>query len=371
MSAQPLARQYIRVGDLQVELPPGVSVSDWALERVRIQNPRIRSYLGCIRLLEQALESNYAILHCSPRRLLAIWRDVRRVCRLMQAELAPTLAQPSHIPELETARRNAELGFGSLASTVIKDVEAYPSRIQDDDLPAVRRLLCLSIGRIYSFLRDTFGEIVASDPRSLHDSDYYLSRRFPREIDEAEWLYASVDHLNRRLQGIVKMWRGPFARFSVLLDQEATVPSEAAWSEMASVLDLLTEGLTTHLQEVLTLSGIRFDEMEPIDHYAYDVPHDGHSLRDTYALARDTIGRLKARAGRSFDARRQSVEDLVECHAAFSVRMVELLRRIDRSLHDLSAYVPLWLDSIEKRRALMLTKSPGETFDESRERLPS
>ena len=84
---------------------------------MRIQNPRIRSYLGCIRLLEQALESNYAILHCSPRRLLAIWRDVRRVCRLMQAELAPTLSQTSHIPELETARRNAELGFQILLHT--------------------------------------------------------------------------------------------------------------------------------------------------------------------------------------------------------------------------------------------------------------
>ena len=364
MSAQPLARQYIRVGDHQVELPRGVTVSDWSLERVRVQNPRIRSYLGCIRLLEQALESNYAILHCSPRRLLAIWRDVRRVCRLMQAELAPTLAQPSHIPELETARRNAELGFRSLASTVIKDIEAYPARIQGDDLPAVRRLLCLSIGRIYSFLRDTFGEIVASDPRSLHDSDYYLSRRFPREIDEAEWLFSSVDHLNRRLQGIVKMWGGHFNRVTTQLSAEQTVPSAGSWAEMASVLDLVTEGLTTHLQEVLTLSGIRFDEMEPIDHYAYDVPHDCHSLLDTYALARETIDRLKGKAGDSFDARRQSVEDLIQCHAAFSARMVERLRRIDRSLHDLSAYVPLWLDSIEKRRALMLTKSPGEAFEE-------
>ena len=211
----------------------------------------------------------------------------------MQAELAPTLTQRSHIPELETARRNAELGFHSLASTVIKDIDAYPARIQDDDLPAVRRLLCLSIGRIYSFLRDTFGEIVASDPRSLHDSDYYLSKRFPQEIDEAEWLYASVEHLNRRLQGIVKMWAGQFHRVSALLSDEQMVPGASAWAEMAAVLQLLTDGLTTHLQEVLALSGIRFDEMEPIDHYAYDVPHDCHSLRDTYALARDTIDRLK------------------------------------------------------------------------------
>ena len=364
MSAQPLARQYIRVGDHQVELPEGVTVSDWALERVRVQNPRIRSYLGCIRLLEQALESNYAILHCSPRRLLAIWRDVRRVCRLMQTELDPTLTRGSHIRELDTARCNAELGFQSLASTVIQDIEAYPSSIQDDDLPAVRRLLCLSIGRIYSFLRDTFGEIVASDPRSLHDSDYYLSRRFPREIDEAEWLYASVDRLNSRLNAISLLWRQEFERLTTLMGKEATVPSAAVWADMASTLALLIEGLTSHLQEVLTLSGIRFDEMEPIDHYAYDVPHDCHSLLDTYSLARQTIERLHPRNAETLEARCQIIEDLLVCHAVFSERLVDLLRSIDRSLSDLSAYVPLWLDSIERRRALMLTKNPGDLMGE-------
>ena len=64
----------VRVGGYQVELPQGITVADWGLERVRVQNPSIRSYLGCIRLLEEVLDSNYAILHCSPERLLKIWR---------------------------------------------------------------------------------------------------------------------------------------------------------------------------------------------------------------------------------------------------------------------------------------------------------
>jgi len=42
-----------------------------------------------------------------------------------------------------------------------------------------------------------------------------------------------------------------------------------------------------------------------------------------------------------------------------SARMVSLIDSIDRSLRDLTAYVPLWLRSIEKRRALMLSKSAG------------
>ena len=77
----------------EVELPEGVTTADWGLERVRVQNPSIRSYLGCIRLLEEVLDSNYAILHCSPERLLKIRRQVDQVCQLMRLELLPTLAE--------------------------------------------------------------------------------------------------------------------------------------------------------------------------------------------------------------------------------------------------------------------------------------
>ncbi len=358
--AEPLAKQLIQIGHRQVELPPGVSVADWALERIRTQNPSIRSYLGCIRLLEEALESNYALLHCSSRRLLQIWRKVRRVCRLMQTELAPTLETPSHVPDLDTARRNAYYAFQVLSTTVIRDIEAYPYRIPDTDLPAVRRLLCLSIGRIYSFLRDTFGEIVATDPRSLHDSDYYLSRRFPQEIDEAEWLYATVDQLNRYLQGLGDLWNDQFGALKAQMAADKTIPSLAAWAECAAFLDLLIEGLATKLREVLALAGIRYDEMEPIDNYAFEIPHSCKSLIEVYDLGRAGIDRLKSKRVDSAEARLQSLEDLLAVHEVTSSRMLELMTRIERAIHDLAAYVPLWLDSIEKRRALMLTKNPEE-----------
>ncbi|MFQ5791987.1 MAG: hypothetical protein ACE5JI_16055, partial [Acidobacteriota bacterium] len=113
------ARQYIQIGKYRVELPPGVTVADWALERVKVQNPRIRSYLGCIRMLEEVLDSNYAILHCSPERLLKIWRQVQQVCQLIRSELSPTLKEPSVFPSLDAARRNAEASFKTLAKTVI------------------------------------------------------------------------------------------------------------------------------------------------------------------------------------------------------------------------------------------------------------
>src|SRR5512135_3636015 len=95
----------------EVELPEGVTTADWGLERVRVQNPSIRTYLGCIRLVEEVLDSNYAILHCSPDRLLRIWRQVEQVSELMRSELLPTLRTPSVIPALDQARRNADASF--------------------------------------------------------------------------------------------------------------------------------------------------------------------------------------------------------------------------------------------------------------------
>jgi hypothetical protein len=360
MTESPAPKQYIRVGDQQVELPEGVAVTDWALERQRAQNPRIRAYLGCIRLLEETLESNYAILHCSSGRLLQIWRKVRRVCRLLQTKIAPTLSEPSQIPSLETARRNALYAFHALNNTVIRKLEEYPYRIEPEQLPAIRRLLCISIGKIYAFLRDTFGEIVAHDPRSLHDSDYYLSRKFPQDIEEAEWLYATVDRLNDYLQGLGEVWARQLKSLTVMMDTEKTLPSERAWEEVELFLGLLIQGLSPKLKEVLALTGIRYDEMEPLDGYAFDIPHNCKVILEVYSIGRKTVDRLKIRTADSLEAREQHLEDILACHAMTSDRLVELLTTIEEALNDLFAYVPIWLDSIERRRALVLTKRPEE-----------
>src|SRR5260221_694922 len=65
MSLKP--RQVILVGNQPVSLPEGVTALDWALERVNAQNPRIRSFLGSIRLVEGVLESNYPPLPAGHR----------------------------------------------------------------------------------------------------------------------------------------------------------------------------------------------------------------------------------------------------------------------------------------------------------------
>lgn len=358
--AQPLPKQYIQVGEHQVSLPPGVSVADWSLEKVRTQNPRIRAYLGSLRLLEQTNESNYAILHCSTGRLLQIWRRVRRVCQIIQTRLASTLTEPSVIPALDTARRNAEFSYFALHNTVISRLERYPFRIADNDIMAVRKLLCHSIGKIHAFLRDTFGEIVACDPRSLHDSDYYLSKRFPQDIEEAEWLYTSVDKLNDYLQDIGRVLMRDLQTVAGRLKDEPQLPSLASWENVERFLAEVIDGLAPVLKEVLATKGIRYEEMEPLDEYAFKVPHNCHLLRETYELGRRSIGELMARPATTLEDRARRVDDLIASHRVITTFLLDVMTRIEQSIEDLLAYIPIWLNAIEMRRALMLTKNPDE-----------
>ena len=105
--------QLIPVGNNLVPLPNGVTVDEWALERHRYQNPRIRTFLQCIRLLDGILDSNYAILHCSPARLQEVWTRLLELSAVLRFELGPSLEQPSKIPALESACWHARGGLES------------------------------------------------------------------------------------------------------------------------------------------------------------------------------------------------------------------------------------------------------------------
>jgi len=350
----------IRVGGYQVELPQGVTVADWGLERVRVQNPSIRSYLGCIRLLEEVLDSNYAIMHCSPERLLKIWRQVEQVCQLMRSELSPALGEPSVIPGLDEARRHAESSFQALAEIALAEIERYPHPLRADQLPEVRKLLCVSIGKIYAFLRDTFGEIVANDPRSRHDADYFLSKRFAQDIEESEWLYSSVYELDELMDGLEKACSAEFKDFLPKMRKERMIPPEAAWEQTKKLLDMLVGDLMPKLKEVLSLRGIRVDDMESLEAHAFDISRYCESVREVYAVGRGVIEQIKRAGGPTLEEREQSVKDLISCHAVVSERMVELLSRLYATVCDLATYIGRSKDGIEKRRALMLDKDRAE-----------
>ncbi len=351
------ANRPILLNDDQLKLPQGLTATDWGIEKVRWQNPRIRTFLGCIRLLGGVLESNYAILHCSPERLEEIWRKVRQVAELIQGELAPLLRAESRFPAIEEARGRAELALDMLGDSVLGDLEKLSADVPSDQLLKVRKLLCVSIGKMHAFLQDTFGEIMAADPRSFHDADYFMSKRFPQDLEEAEWLYSTVDRLQRYLEQMDPNRSQSLGAKATVLSREKSLPVGRSWDETAAFLKELTEQLAPKLKEVLALRGIRFYEMEILDRYASEIPTQCRVLQELYVTGRRAIDTMKRTSkGRPTD-REQVVRDLETCHAAFSHRLVSLMREIDTELQDMIAFVPIWLDGIAKRRALLLKGS--------------
>ena len=347
-------QQLIQVGNQQVALPEGVSLSQWSLEKYRWQNPRIRSLLGCIKLLEGVLESNYAILHCSPARLHEIWRQVLQVAELIRSDLAFLLTYPSTIPQLEDARQNTQTSLEMLERTLFEDLRQFPGEDAVGSLTEERKLLCVSIGKLNGFLQDTLGELVAADPRSLHDSDYFLSRRFPRDIEEAEWLYASVQDLRSYLRELEQIRYRRLTEVISVIRRDLTLPVADSWLSLEEFLQQLMEGLTVRLNEMLALRGIRFDEMEILDQYAERIPTKVRLVLELGRTGRKAIEFTKQGRGHSDGEKVQNMRDLIELHSVLGRRIVSLLGDIDRSLQDLWLFIPIWLQNIEKRRALLL-----------------
>jgi hypothetical protein len=348
-------KQNPRTDDQPLQLPEGVTTSEWNLEKVRFQNPRIRSLLGCIRLLEGVLESNYAILHCSPARLREIGAQVRRVADQIRFDLVRYLEEPSRIPKLEEARQDALDSLALLDKSVLQDLDRFPEEIPAETLSS-RKLLCVSIGKLHAFLQETFGKLVASDPRSLHEPDYFLSKRFPKDVEEAEWLHHSVQELNIYLQ---ELEQRRFERLTVIREQirrEEAMPGASAWDDLHDFLLLLFKDLTPRLTEILALRGIRFDEMEVLDNYAADVPRNCRLLMELAKVGYQAIERIQRNLGGSEAHQEQNAHAVQQLQRVLSARMSRLLHELDRTLRDLTIFVPVWLQQIEKRRALILRR---------------
>jgi hypothetical protein len=350
------AAQLILVGSEPVELPQGVSASQWALERRNWQNPRIRSILGCVDLLDGVMESNYSILHCSPERLREIWTQVRQVSEQMRCQLAPLMIEPSCVPELERSRGDAQLALELLDRGLLADLEQFPGEIPDGKLNAARKLLCVSIGKLHAYLQDTFGRLMEADPRGRHNADYFMSRTFPRDIEEAEWLHASVAHLQVYLENIESTRHHRLSTAMEALRQEQMIPYGRIWQELEEFLDLVADDLASKLRSILALRGVRFDEMEILDHYVVEVPILCRQVTELGEAGRAVAEQLKANAGLSRQGREAAVAAMLECHAVFAKRLYRLLDNLHRSLRDLWLFVPFWLEAIEKRRALLLKR---------------
>jgi len=337
---------------------------EWSLEKVQYQNPRIRALLGSVRSLDGVLESNFAILHCSPTRLLEIWDTVRQVRTVLSTEVKRLMEQPSILPDLDTAVQNARSKIAFLDSEVFVHLERFSDRPEETEFDPLRRTLCVAIGKLHGFLVDTLGEILAADPRSSHDIDYFLARRFPRDVEEAEWLLTSVFRLDAELKYIDSERHANLGSMIDEMSQTRRLPEADQWQRLAVYLDALETDFAPKLQGIIGLRGIRIDELDVLQAHASELPESCRLVNELYTLAGDLLEKLEESPDRSYDqvARAGTIETV---ELALSVRIVARLRAIEDELRDLAAFIPLWLRSVENRRALMLrpkedsTASPG------------
>jgi hypothetical protein len=201
-----------------------------------------------------------------------------------------------------------------------------------------------------------------ADPRSKFDRDYFLSRRFPRDVEEAEWLYRGVANLGEYVHTLLKESTETVLPLLRRLRQEEMLPAETTWQTMREFMELIGD-LTIKLNELLTLRGIRFDEMELLDLYAREFPAKYHQLTALYTTGQDISRRIRASTPAVRAQREQSVVDLLHVHAAIAVQVADLADASHRMLLDLDVFLPIWHRSVGERRALLLYNSQAPLVD--------
>jgi hypothetical protein len=332
-------------------LPDGVTEAQWRRELERRQNPRLRALLGCLRRLDPVHESNIAVLNCSPNRLAVMWATVREVAGLVRTDLAPLLAAPSPIPALEASRQSVAVSLAHLEATLLAQVDALPRDAASRDEHELRRFLCVAIGQLHAFLQDSFGSLMASDPRGSHDADYYLSREFPRDVEESEWLYASVLALDADFREVERERRNLFPTFLERVAGLQRLPDPAEWSPMEGFLRRLGGDFAARLRTILLLRAIRLTELELLSHHATEIPITCRVLIELHESGRQAVGALSfARALPDSGEVGARLAMLVD--ATVSARLMPHARALDDSLRDLGAFIPIWRQGVSQRRAL-------------------
>jgi hypothetical protein len=321
-----------------------------------------------VRSLDDVLESNFAILHCSPTRLLEIWDTVRTVCRVVRTKVTRLMEQPSALPDLDEAIRNARETLTFLDGEVFTHVDRFPDRPEEYQFDELRRTLCITIGKLHGFLVDTLGEILAADPRSQHDVDYFLARKFPRDVEESEWLQTSVRRLDGELTRLNAQRHADLGSVIDTMVRSGRLPSPEAWQRLAAFLDALESDFAPKLKTISGLRAIRFGELEVMQAHARDLSESCLVVGELYAMAGVVLDTLTASLdGDDSQATHRGAADV---ERVLCSRIITRLRAVEDELRDLATFAPLWLNSIEKRRALMLRPKDDVADDTNQEKLP-
>jgi len=131
------------------------------------------------------------------------------------------------------------------------------------------------------------------------------------------------------------------------------LPAADQWQRMAVYLNALETEFAPKLQGIIGLRGIRIDELEVLQAHASELPESCRLVNELKSMAGELLEKLDESPDRSYDqvARAGAVETV---ELALSSRIVTRLQAIEDELRDLAAFIPLWLRSVENRRALML-----------------
>jgi hypothetical protein len=341
---------------------------EWAIEKVRWQNPRIRALLGSVRSLDGVLESNFAILHCSPTRLLEIWDTVRTVCWVVQTKVTRLMEQPSMLPDLDEAVQNACETLTFLDGEVFAHLDRFPDRPEEHQFDELRKTLCITIGKLHGFLVDTLGEILAADPRSQHDVDYFLARKFPRDVEESEWLQTSVLRLESELMRLNTQRHADLGSVIDTMAGSGRLPSPEAWHRLAAFFDELESDFAPKLKTIAGLRAIRIGELEVLQSHSRDLPESCRVVGELYATAGAVLDSLATSL--DGDDSQASHRVAADVERVLCSRIITCLRVVEDELRDLATFVPLWLSSLEKRRALMLRPKDDVADDTDQEEIP-
>ena len=324
-----------------VVLPEGVSASAWSDEKMRLQNPRIRAFLVCINRLESARESNYAILHSSPARVLEILTVVQEVSNLIRTAIEPLVRFPSCVPELEVARGSTELYLSTIEKEVLLEVDRYRGHIRENRLGEVRRMLCVAIGKLHAFLVDSQSQLLAADPRNTRDADYFLSRKIPKDVEEAEWLHASVLRLALVVEELESRREAALARPAAQIAKTGQMSDPGDGAATSAYLASLRDTLIPRLRDTLNLKGIRVSEIELIEENTGHLVAECAIAEELQSLAQ----KMRLASGMS-----------AEVEAIVAGRLAEVLGSVNRRLRDFGAFVLLWERGVAQRRALFLKR---------------
>jgi hypothetical protein len=139
------------------------------------------------------------------------------------------------------------------------------------------------------------------------------------------------------------------------------LPSTEEWHRLAEFLDALETVFAPKLKTIAGLRAIRFGELEVLQSHSRDLPESCRVVSELYAASNVILYTLKASLDlEDVTAVRKATADVEKVLCS---RILTCLRSIEDELRDLATFVPLWQNSIVRRRALMLRPKDGEEDD--------